>query len=348
MLTSDDGPYEPEKQIYTTYQVCQITFSLRANQGYSFAFGYVKSLSVLKGFLIEEIRKKALEATINAFQQENQGCTYTIRVLCRFKNPMHSYVVRRIITGSIATQKIFHISRGSRIKVCQTSLDAVRQSYVLQPPENGEPWLRHSLLCSKAHDMPLAEFVEELGKAVTREESNLLRCFSWEQYRKQAWAMQTLLYSIHEVLLTKCNGSGGLAQGVDVRTRTAAVAARSSLPSTAESARTQNYPCLSLNAGTPCLPSNAATSIMHDAPIGALNSTVTETIGATTATSPTDEPRRRLNFTLRLDASAPLETPEHRERPSGDSQARYAITRMVGYWQQGITATQLYFWLQRS
>ena len=178
--------------------------------------------------------------------------------------------------------------------------------------------------------MPLPEFVEELGKTVKREESNLLGCLSWEQYRKQAWAMQALLYSIHEVLLTKCNGSSGLEQGTGLDVGTAAVVVPPRHPS---------------NEEAPCLPSNAESSTPRYEPDGVLNST--DTIDATAATSPRDHDgiSQRLSFsvsvTLRPDALAPVETPEHRERPSGDSQARDTISRMGG--SKGITAAQFCF-----
>lgn len=312
MPTSDNKPFElPEKRIDTRYPACQITFSLSAKQGKSSAFGYVKSLGIIKSYMVEQIRKNASEATVDAFQQEGQGCSYIFRVMCRFKNAMHPYVVRRIFTSAIRTQTAFRISHGTRIKVCQTLSDAVRQSYVLQAPEKGERWLHHSLLCSKAHDMALPEFVQELGKTVKREEGTLLGCVSWEQYKNQAWTMQVLLYSIHEVLRTKCTS-------LDVGT--AAVAA----------------------------PSNAETSTTPDEPEGIQNST--DTIDATAATSPreNDGISRRLTYpaTPRPDALAPVETPEHREtrRPSGDSQARDIMTttcRMRG--SKGIIATQFCF-----
>ena len=312
MQTSDSRPYGPARRIYTLHSACQITFSLSAkDEGCSTraAFSYVKSLGVLKYELVAKIRKKTTEATIDVFQQDGQGCSYKFRVMCRFKNPMHPYVASRIFARSIEMQKAFHISPTTRIKVCPTPLDAVRQSYALQPPEKGERWLHHSLLCSKAHDMPLSEFVEELGKTVKREESNLLGCFSWEQYRKHAWAMQALLYCIHEVLLTKCNSSSSLAQGMGLNVGTAAVA----VPP-------RRHPS---KAEISCLPSNAESSAQRDEPDGALNST--DTIDHTADTSPRDHDqiRRKLSFTgtLRPDALAPVETPEHRERPSGDSQA---------------------------
>jgi hypothetical protein len=272
---------------------------------------YAESLGILKGALVERIRKEASEATIDAFQQDGQGCSYEFRVMCRFKNAMLPYVVCRIFNSAILMQEAFRISHGTQIKLCQTSLDAVRQSYVSQAPEKGERWLHHSLLCSKAHDMALPEFVQELGKTVKREESNLLGCVSLEQYRNQARTMQALLYSIHEVLLTKCT-----SPSLDVGT--AAVAA----------------------------PSNAETSTTPDEPDGIQNST--DTIDATAATSPreNDGISRRLIYpaTPRPDALAHVETPEHRERPSGDSQARDIMTttsRMGG--SKGIIATQFCF-----
>ena len=332
MPTSDrdySGPYIlPEKRIYTRHPACQITFSLSAKKRNSHG-SYAESLGNLKGALVERIRKEASEATIDALQQDGQGCSYEFRVMCRFKNAMLPYVVCRIFNSAIQMQEAFRISDGTQIKLCQTSLDAVRQSYVSQAPEKGERWLHHSLLCSKAHDMELPEFVQELGKTVKREESNLLGCVSLEQYRNQARTMQALLYSIHEVLLTKC-------ASLDVGT--AAVAAPPRHPS---------------NAEAPCPPSNAELSTTRVEPDGIQNST--DTMDATAATSPrendSDGISRRLTFTAtpRPDAHAPVLTPEpQRERPS-DSQARDIITttsRMGG--SKGIIATQFCFGCQCS
>jgi hypothetical protein len=300
------------------------------------AFGF--SLGILKESLVNEMRRRASEATIDAFKQEGQGCGYTIRIVCQLRNPVHHFVVRRIVGQSIKTQETFRLvtTNGSkstgkaRPKIFSMPIDAVRQSYISPPPENGERWLHHSLLCSKAHDMPFTEFVEELGKTVKREESHLLGCFSWEQYRKQAWAMQVLLYSIHKVLLTKCNGSSGLEQGPGLDVGTAAVVAPPRHPS---------------NKDTLCLPSNAVSSTPHYEADGVLSSR--DMTGAFAATSPGDhdDTSRRLNFsgsvTLRPDALAHVETPEHRERPGGDLQARDAISRMGG--SRGITAAQFCF-----
>ena len=327
------------KRIHTPHPACQITFSLSAkDQRLRTLFRLRESLGFLKGDLVEQIQKKTTEATIDAFQKDDQGCSYLIRVMCRFKNPMHSYVAKRIITRSFQVQTAFLTPLSTEIKVCQTSLDDVRQSYVMQPPEKGERWLHHSLFCSKAHDMPLPEFVEELGKTVKREESNLLGCFSWEQYRKQAWAMQVLLYSIHKVLLTKCNGSSGLEQGPGLDVGTAAVVAPPRHPSNKDTL------CLPSNAVS-STPQNAVSSTPHYEADGVLSSR--DTTGAFAATSPGDhdDTSRRLNFsgsvTLRPDALAHVETPEHRERPGGDLQARDAISRMGG--SKGITAAQLCF-----
>ena len=269
------------------------------------AFGF--SLGILKESLVNEMRLRASEATIDAFKQEGQGCGYTIRILCQFRTPVHHEVVRRIIAQSIKAQETFrsvptHGSTGKpRPKIGQRPIDAVRQSYISSPPENGERWLHHSLLCSKAHDMPFTDFVQELGKTVKREESNLLGCHSWEQYKTQAWKMQVLLFSIHKVLLSKCLGSGG------VGTANAAVAVH------------------------PSLPSNAESSTTLITPIGAPNLISTNTTDAAAATPLIEATSRRLTF--KDDAPAPVETPvpPHRESPSGDT-----ITEM------GITAKQFF------
>ena len=167
--------------------------------------------------------------------------------------------------------------------------------------------------------MPFTEFVEELGKTVKREESNLLGCYSWEQYKTQAWAMQVLLFSIHEVLLTKCHDSGGLPllQGTQAR------AGHDSGVGTANAAV----------AVQPSLPSNAKSSTTLITPIGApnLNSTNTTDVAAATPPSLIEATSRKLTF--HDDAPAPVETPvpPHRDSPSGDT-----IT------ETGITATQFF------
>jgi hypothetical protein len=318
------------------YPACQITIRLSANQRNNGASDVVKSaaafrksLGILKDDLVNQFQKKASEATIDAaFEQEGQACSYTLNVTCRFKNPMHHYVIRRFIQSSIDTQMIFHLSPGSKINIQLRSLDAVRQSYLMPPHATRERWLHHSLFCSKAHDLPFKEFVEELGKTVIREQNNLLGCHSWDQYRNQAWTIQILLFSIHEVLLSKCEslpqGSAWGAAGLDVGVEEAPVS----------------------------LPSYAASTTMHSATTGAVHLDSAETIGATPhidrhAVSITEsEPsghvngqrRRKLSFALTVDAAAPAETTARCESPSGVSQARDAIDG-----QRGITATQLCF-----
>jgi hypothetical protein len=282
------------------------------------AFGF--SLGILKDSLVNEMRLRASEATIDAFKQEGQGCRYTIRMVCRFRNPVHHFVVRRIVTRSIETQKTFCIvsteSTGKpRPKIGSKSIDDVHQSYISPPPVNGERWLHHSLLCSKAHDMPFTEFVQELGKTVKREESNLLGCYSWEQYKTQAWKMQVLLFSIHKVLLSKCHGSGGLP-----------------LLEGTQAGQDSGVGTANLNAAVavhPSLPSNAESSTTLITPIGAPNLNSTNTTDADAATPLIEATSRKLKF--HDDAPAPVETPvpPHRESPSGDT-----IT------ETGITATQ--------
>jgi hypothetical protein len=314
----------------TAYTACQIVFSVRAIQRYgnydesATAFGF--SLGILKESLVNEMRRRASEATIDAFKQEGQGCGYTIRILCQLRNPVHHFVVRRIVGQSIKTQETFRLvtTNGSkstgkaRPKIFSMPIDAVRQSYISPPPENGERWLHHSLLCSKAHDMPFTEFVEELGKTVKREESNLLGCYSWEQYKTQAWAMQVLLFSIHEVLLTKCLGSGGLPllQGTQAR------AGHDSGVGTANDAAVAVHPSL---------PSNAESSTTLITPNGAPNLNSTNTTDAAAATPLIEATSRKLSFND--DAPAPVETPvpPHRDSPSGNT-----VT------ETGITATQFF------
>ena len=312
---------------------------MRANQrDCSYDESATDSLGILKESLVNEIRLRASEATIDAFKQEGQGCRYTIHMLCRFRNPVHHYVVRRIVGRSIGTQKTFRFvsTNGSestgkpRPKIGSKPIDAVRRSYISPPPVNGERWLHHSLLCSKAHDMPFTEFVQELGKTVKREESNLLGCCSWEQYRNQAWATQILLFSIHEVLLSKCHGSlsGGLPQLEGTQ------AGHDSGVGTANAAV----------AVDPSLPLNAESSTTRDTPIGAPNLNSTDTTDATAATILIEVTRRKLRFND--DAPAPVETPvetpvpPHRESPTEDFQALRldAITEMGRH--KGITATQ--------
>ena len=303
---------------------------MRATQRYgnydesATAIGF--SLGILKESLINEMRRRASEATIDAFK-ESQGRSYTIRISCLFRNPVHHFVVRRIVDQSIKTQGTFSLaptygseSTGkTRPKIGSKPIDAVRQKYLSPPPENGERWLHHSLLYSKAHDMPFKEFVEELGKTVKREESNLLGCCSWEQYKTQAWKMQVLLFSIHKVLLSKCLGSGGLPllqgtqaraghdSGVGTRTANAAVAVH------------------------PSLASNAESSTTLITPNGAPNLNSTNTTDAAAATPLIEATSRKLTF--HDDAPAPVETPEP---PLRDSPSGKTVT------ETGIKATQFF------
>jgi hypothetical protein len=327
-------PNQPEPENthvrLTAYTACQIVFSVRAIQRYgnydesATAFGF--SLGILKESLVNEMRRRASEATIDAFKQEGQGCGYTIRILCQLRNPVHHFVVRRIVGQSIKTQETFRLvtTNGSkstgkaRPKIFSIPIDAVRQSYISPPPENGERWLHHSLVCSKAHDMPFTEFVEELGKTVKREESNLLGCYSWEQYKTQAWAMQVLLFSIHKVLLSKCLGSGGLPllQGTQAR------AGHDSGVGTANDAAVAVHPSL---------PSNAESSTTLITPNGASNLNSTNMSDAAAADPLIEATSRKLLF--HDDAPAPVETPvpPHRDSPSGNT-----VT------ETGITATQFF------
>ena len=308
----------------TAYTACQIVFSVRATQGYgnydesATAFGF--SLGILKESLINEMRRRASEATIDAFK-ESQGCSYTIRISCLFRNPVHHFVVRRIVDQSIQTQGTFSLvptNGKTRPKIGSRPIDAVRQIYLSPPPENGERWLHHSLLYSKAHDMPFKEFVEELGKTVKREESNLLGCHSWEQYKTQAWKMQVLLFSIHKVLLSKFLGSGGLPLLQGTRAR----AGHDSGVGTANDAAVAVHPSL---------PSNAESSTTLITPNGAPNLNSTNTTDAAAATHLIEATSRKLKFND--DAPAPLETPvpPHRDSPSGNT-----VT------ETGITATQFF------
>jgi hypothetical protein len=323
------------------YPACQITIPLTANQRYNRASDVVKSasafrksLGILKDDLVNQFKKKASEATIDAFEQEGQACSYILHVTCRFKNPMHHYVIRRFIKTSIEMQRIFHLSPGSTINIQLRSLDAVRQSYLMPPHATRERWLHHSLFCSKAHNLPFKEFVQELGKTVKREQNNLLGCHSWDQYRNQAWTSQILLYSIHEVLLSKCLESRSLQQG-------------------------SAWGAAGLDVGAVedplSLPSYAASTTMHSATLatGAVHLDSAETIGATPhmdrhvgtisdsehSVDLTGRRRRKLSFALTVNAAAPAETTVRCESPSGVSQARDAITAMDG--QRGITATQV-------
>jgi hypothetical protein len=249
---------------------------------------------------------------------------------------MHHYVIRRFIKRSIEMQRIFPLSPGSTINIQLRSLDAVRQSYLMPPHATRERWLHHSLFCSKAHNLPFKEFVQELGKTVKREQNNLLGCHSWDQYRNQAWTSQILLYSIHEVLLSKCLESRSLQQG-------------------------SAWGAAGLDVGAVedplSLPSYAASTTMHSATLatGAVHLDSAETIGATPhmdrhvgtisdsehSVDLTGRRRRKLSFALTVNAAAPAETTVRCESPSGVSQARDAITAMDG--QRGITATQVCF-----
>ena len=310
------------------------------------------SLNVFRNDLVEQIRRKATEATIDVSELEGQAYSFKFNVVCRLKNPAHDYVVRRMITNSLGTQESFYTAANTKIKVNQTTLDAVRQSYESHPPGGSRRWLHLSIVRSKAHDMQMAEFVEEFGKTVKREESNLLDCETRDQFKEDAWAKQTLLHSVHQVLVAKISGQQKAPEGMD--------------------------PDVVQTAAPPYLPSKASSTTMRRATTGALHPISAETTGTTpqmgrqvgsetiaesetgvdaaaprrrnlsahfelTGDSPAPQ-RRNLSssFELTGDAPAPspVETTVHCESPSGDSQARDAIiTAIEG--QEGITASQL-------
>ena len=200
------------------------------------------SLRIFRDDLVKQIRLRATEAIIDAVQLEGQDHSFKISMECTWKNRhgMHDYVIRRLINHSLGMQKNFYFLPGTKIKVQLTTLDAIRHCYLSLPrPEKSQRWLHHSLLCSKAHDMPITKFVEELSKTVKKEENNLLDCKTLEEFKNDARSKQTLLYSITEVLLTKCSGDLQRApQDKDPDVGTAAVAAPK--PTDAESTTTRD------------------------------------------------------------------------------------------------------------
>ena len=62
------------------------------------------SLKVFRNELVEQIRRKATEATIDVSELEGQAYSFKFNVMCGLKNPAHDYVVRRMITNSLGTQ----------------------------------------------------------------------------------------------------------------------------------------------------------------------------------------------------------------------------------------------------
>jgi hypothetical protein len=322
-------------------EACQIIFHLSVNRHNYTRSAIETSLQAIRNGLAEKIRRKAKEATIDVFLVEGEGRAYSLKVsvVCWLKNPSYNYVICRFISKSIGQQQLFY-SPG-KIRIYKKTSDAVRQSYVSPSPQGSKRWLHHSIVCSKAHNMPIREFVESLGKTVKREEMDLRSCTTMEQVMNDAWRKQILLYSIHGVLLAQLS-SGQLTapQGVGPDVGTTAEAA---FP----------YP----------QPLNAASTTMHSAATtgaaGAVHPNSAETVGTTPQTGrnvssemnsgsvAAPATRKKLHYDGSPDsdaavvgAPAPVEVSVLREShgPSGDSQVHDTSTAMNG--QSGITASQ--------
>ena len=332
----------PRPTLSILTEACQIIFHLSVNR-HNYTKSVIEtSLQAIRNELAEQIRRRAKEATINVFLVEGEGRDYSLKVsvVCWLKNPSHNYVIRRFISNSIGMQRL-GIKHQGTIRIYKMTSDAVRQSYVSPSPQGSNRWLHHSIVCSKAHNMPIREFVERLGITVKREEMDLQSCTTPEQVMKDAWRKQTLLYSIHGVLLAQLS-SGQLTapQGVGPDVGTTAEAA---FP----------YP----------QPLNAASTSMHSAATtgaaGAVHPNSAETEGTTpqtgqdvssemnsgSMTARLTVAKKKLQYDGSPDAAivgapAPVEVSVLREShgPSGDSQVHDTSTATNG--QSGITASQ--------
>ena len=324
-------------------EACKIVFHLSVNRHNYTKSAIETSLQAFRNELAEQIRRRAKEATIDVFLVEGEGRAYSLKVsvVCWLKNPSYNFVIRRCISNLIGRQRlgIFYSPRTIRIMIYKMTSDAVRQSYVSPSPQGSKRWLHHSIVCSKAHNMPIREFVESLGKTVKREEMDLRSCTTLEQVMQDAWRKQILLYSIHGVLLAHLSsGQHTAPQGVGTDVGTTAEAA---FP----------YP----------QPLNAASTTMHSAATtgaaGAVHPNSAETVGTTPQTGrnvssemnsgsvAAPATRKKLHYDGSPDAAvvgapAPVEVSVLREShgPSGDSQVHDTSTAMNG--QSGITASQ--------
>ena len=322
-------------------EACNIVFHLRVNHNI-----YTKSalIQTFRNELAEQIQHRAKEATIDVFAVEgdSEGRTYSlkVRVVCWLKNPSYNYVIRRFISNLIGKQRIGIFYSPGTIRIYQMTSESVRQSYVSPSPQGSNRWLHHSILCSKAHNMSFQEFVEELGKTVKNEEMDLRSCTTLEQVMKDAWRKQTLLYSIHGVLLARLSsGQQTAPQGVGPDVGTAAEAAFP-YPQPLNAASTTMHSAATTGAAGAVHPNSAAETVGTTPQTGR---NVSSEMNSGSVAAPAT--RKKLQYDGSPDAAAvgapaPVEVSVLREShgTSGDSQVHDTSTAMNG--QSGITAFQ--------
>ena len=163
----------------------------------------IKSSAELESAKFEEIRSdivrtiqaKTYEAAIDATNKDAQGLH--VKIVCRWKNPMHSHTIRRLIRETIAKRVEL-----SKVMVFGLQVDAAGNPGTLcfqRLSNEGSRWLQHSLVRGAAYQMPIQEFVVEMGKLVKDHEAQYLRCTTLSEYIADAKAKQLLLANIHDV-----------------------------------------------------------------------------------------------------------------------------------------------------
>ena len=320
-------------------EACKIVFHLSVNRHSYTKSAIETSLQTFRNELAAQIRRRAKEATIDVFvvegDLEDRVYRLKVSVVCWLKNPLHNYVIRRFVSNSImiGQQRILKI-QPKTLRIHKMTSDAVRQSYVSPSPQGSNRWLHHSIVCSKVHNMSFREFVEELGKTVKNEEMDLRSCTTPEQLVETARRKQTLLYSIHGVLVAHLSsGQQTAPQGVGPVEGTAASAAFPYQPLNAAS--------ITEGAAGAVHPNSAETVLEGTTP--QKGRSISSEINSGSVAAPVT--RKKLQYDDSADAAvvrtpAPVEVRLLREShgPSGDSQVHDTSTAMNG--QSGIPASQ--------
>jgi hypothetical protein len=256
------------------------------------AYAFLPNETLRKN-LITEIRGKAREVTIDVFVMGPNNLQ--VRTACVWKTPMGSNAVRRLMNEIIRESGFRHI-KGSFVKYSACDRSAVRDKYISHP-EQGLRWLQFSDVGGTMYEVPIDEFIQELGKAVKQGESDLLMCSTREGYKRAALSNQALLYQLYDILQFRniCTPrtrtqwlQEKLAEGaVHVTAAQVMPAAGTTILHTGTSASldldtSSVAEALAGSAAEPsCLTADASTNAVAETPMAALETITPSTIPAT-------------------------------------------------------------------
>ena len=313
---------------------CMISFTVEPIQATAYSFVPNGTSETLRKNLIAASRLKAREVTIDVVIGPHN---LKASMACVWKTPMGSDAVRRLVNGAV-TSSGFRRTHHTFVKHIPCDRTAVREKYISHP-EQGLRWLQFSEVGGTMYEVPVDEFIQELGKALKQGESNLLMCSTREGYKQAALSSQALLFQVYDILqrrnictpqtrttlLPETYAEKKLAEGAVHVTAAAQVtpAAGTAIPHTVthydasrDSDQSPVAEALVHSAAESwCITTNASTYVVAETPMAASETFTPSTIAATrrveSAASPA--PVRRLAY---------LDTPGSAPSNSGISESR--------------------------